>query len=152
MSIDEGKGLNPYFEGLFDGESDELCALRLTLARERDEARADLETERMRLAACDVVAVANTPKSAARARDILPKHFSASLHSVMGAVDREMELRAEVERLRAAIEQHVAEEVARETERCADAARKWEDDYVMDDCAPEHVDVAIRARAEKETK
>ena len=54
--------------------------------------------------------------------------------------------------LRHVIEQHVAEEVARETERCADAARKWEDDYVMDDCAPEHVDVAIRARAEKETK
>ena len=36
----EGQGLNPYFEGRFDGESDELCALRLTLARERDEARA----------------------------------------------------------------------------------------------------------------
>ncbi len=35
----EGQGLNPYFEGRFDGESDELCALRLTLARERDEAR-----------------------------------------------------------------------------------------------------------------
>jgi hypothetical protein len=43
MSIDEGKGLNPYFEGRFDGESDELRALRLTLARERDEARAEVE-------------------------------------------------------------------------------------------------------------
>jgi len=53
--------------------------------------------------------------------------------------------------LRHVIEQHVAGAVARETERCADAARKWEDDYVMDDCAPEHVDVAIRARAGKET-
>ena len=52
----------------------------------------------------------------------------------------------DLSRLRAAIEQHVAEEVARETERCADAAREWEDNYVMDDCAPEHVDVAIRAR------
>ena len=38
----EGQGLNPYFEGRFDGESDELCALRLTLARERDEARTAL--------------------------------------------------------------------------------------------------------------
>ena len=57
----------------------------------------------------------------------------------------------DLSRLRAAIEQHVAEEVARVTERCADAAREWEDNYVMDDCAPEHVDVAIRARAEKET-
>ena len=37
----EGQGLNPYFEGRFDGESDELCALRLTLARERDEASND---------------------------------------------------------------------------------------------------------------
>ena len=133
----EGQRLNPYFEGRFDGESDELCALRLTLARERDEARAiandrdamvdhrdraltamyqrvdvitqerdearaELETERLRLAACGVVAMANTPESAARVRDILPVHFSASLHSVMGVVDREMELRAEIERLRSA--------------------------------------------------
>ena len=138
--MSEGQRLNPYFEGRFDGESDELCALRLTLARERDEARAiandrdamvdhrdraltamyqrvdvitqerdkaiaDLETERLRLAACGVVAMANTPESAARVRDILPVHFSASLHSVMGAVDREMELRAEVERLRKANEE-----------------------------------------------
>lgn len=70
---------------------------------ERDEAIAELETERLRLAACGVVAMANTPESAARVRDILPVHFSASLHSVMGAVDREMELRAEVERLRSAL-------------------------------------------------
>jgi len=68
---------------------------------ERDEARAELETERLRLAACGVVAMANTPESAARARDILPVHFSASLQDVMRAVDREMDLRAEVERLRA---------------------------------------------------
>lgn len=75
------------------------------ITQERDEARADLETERLRLAACGVVAMANTPESAARVRDILPVHFSASLHSVMGAVDREMELRAEVERLRKANEE-----------------------------------------------
>ncbi len=42
----EGQGLNPYFEGRFDGESDELCALRLTLARERDEARVSVDTLR----------------------------------------------------------------------------------------------------------
>jgi len=52
----------------------------------------------------------------------------------------------------AAIKQHVAEAVARETERCADAAREWEDNYVIEDSAPRHVDDAIRARAEKETK
>jgi hypothetical protein len=71
------------------------------ITQERDKAIADLETERLRLAACGVVAMANTPESAARVRDILPKYFSASLHSVMGAVDREMDLRVEIERLRA---------------------------------------------------
>ena len=29
--MDEGKGPNPYFEGLHEGESDELRALRLAL-------------------------------------------------------------------------------------------------------------------------
>ena len=47
--------------------------------------------------------------------------------------------------LRAAITLHVAEAVARETERCADAAREWEDNYVIEDSAPRHVDDAIRA-------
>ena len=76
-----------------------------TATRERDEAREELETTRMRLAACGVIALANTPKSAARQRDMLPEYRSASLHCVMGAVDREMGLRAEVERLRKANEE-----------------------------------------------
>ena len=41
--MDEGKGPNPYFEGLHTGESDELRALRLALVKERDELRADLK-------------------------------------------------------------------------------------------------------------
>ena len=41
--MDEGKGPNPYFEGLHEGESDELRALRLALVKERDELRADLK-------------------------------------------------------------------------------------------------------------
>ena len=45
----EGQGLNPHFEGWFDGESDDLRALRLTLARERDEARAEVERLRSAL-------------------------------------------------------------------------------------------------------
>jgi len=49
----------------------------------------------------------------------------------------------------AAIVLHVAEEVAREREECADVARQWEDNYVIEDSAPRHVDDAIRARAEK---
>ena len=56
------------------------------------------------------------------------------------------------DQLRASIEQHVAEAVARETERCADAAREWEDNYVIEDSAPRHVDDAIRARADHETQ
>jgi hypothetical protein len=43
MKMDEGKGLNPYFEGLFEGETDEMRALRLTLVNERDALRADLK-------------------------------------------------------------------------------------------------------------
>lgn len=38
--MDEGNGLNPYFEGLFDGETDEMRCLRLTLVTERDDLRA----------------------------------------------------------------------------------------------------------------
>ena len=72
--------------------------------RERDEARADLGIERMRLVACGVIALANTPESAARARDILPQYRSASSAYVTRAVDREMQLRAEVKKLRAALQ------------------------------------------------
>ena len=46
----------------------------------------------------------------------------------------------------AAIVLHVAEEVAREREECADVARQWEDNYVIEDSAPRHVDDSIRAR------
>lgn len=60
------------------------------------------------------------------------------------------ELRSFRTSIKVAIEQHVAEEVARETERCADAAREWEDNYVIEDSAPRHVDDAIRARADHE--
>lgn len=54
--------------------------------------RQQLETERMRLAACGVVVLSNTPESAAKARDMLPEYRSASCDDVARAVDREMEL------------------------------------------------------------
>ncbi len=41
--MDEGKGPNPHYEGHHHGESDELRALRLALAKERDELRAELK-------------------------------------------------------------------------------------------------------------
>ena len=56
----------------------------------------ELEVERMRLAACGVVAMANTPGSAAKARDIMEEYRSASCGDVANAVDREMRLRADI--------------------------------------------------------
>ena len=67
-------------------------------------AEGELETERMRLAACGVVALANTPESAAAAREMLPEYRSASLDDVERAVDEQMRLRSEIERLRQALE------------------------------------------------
>ena len=127
----EGQGLNPYFEGRFDGESDELCALRLTLARERDEARAiandrdamvdhrdraltamyqqvatatrERDEARAELTACGAIALANTRESAVAARNRLPRYLSASSEAVARTVDREMRLREEVEKLRSAL-------------------------------------------------
>ena len=57
-------------------------------------AERDLDTERMRLVACGVVALANTPASAKDVR-ILKDHryWSVSLEDVERAVDREMALR-----------------------------------------------------------
>lgn len=68
---------------------------------ERDALRAELERERMRLAACGVVANANTTDSAVAARDMHPDYWSASCGDVSRAVDREIALRAEVEQLKA---------------------------------------------------
>lgn len=68
--------------------------------------RQQLETERMRLAACGVVALSNTPESAAKARDMLPDYRSASCDDVARAVDREMELRQQVTQLRDALKKY----------------------------------------------
>lgn len=66
-----------------------------------------LEIERMRLAACGVVALANTPESAANAREMLPQYRSASCDDVARLVDSEMALRqqlaAEIMRLEIAL-------------------------------------------------
>ena len=69
------------------------------------EMRQQLETERMRLAACGVVALSNTPESAAKARDMLPDYRSASCDDVARAVDREMELRQQLAAALAACKQ-----------------------------------------------
>lgn len=79
------------------------------------ELEAQIETERMRLAACGVVALANTRKSAAKAREMLPEYRSASLEDVIRAVDSEMLLRdqlSDLARLRDVdAAQHQADEI-----------------------------------------
>lgn len=66
-----------------------------------EELERELECERLRLAACGVVALANTPESAAKAREMLPKYRSASCNDVARIVDSEMALRQERDALQA---------------------------------------------------
>jgi hypothetical protein len=63
-------------------------------SREVVELKAELERERIRLAACGVVAKADTPESAKRARDIHPDYHSASLDDVISMADALMAERA----------------------------------------------------------
>jgi hypothetical protein len=72
-----------------------VAALGLCI-NEIEHLRAELETERARLAACGVVAMSNTPESAVAARQIHPEYRSASCDDVAQAVDREIALRAEL--------------------------------------------------------
>jgi hypothetical protein len=81
----------------------QAAALITTLRADNARLSDELETERMRLVACGVVAMSNTTESAAKNRDMHPSYRSASCDDVALAVNREMALRAEVERLRAAI-------------------------------------------------
>jgi hypothetical protein len=64
----------------------------------------ELERERIRLAVCGVVAKADTPESAKRARDIPPDYHSASLDDVISMADALM-----AERAKQANSQEVAE-------------------------------------------
>ena len=62
-----------------------------------DGLRGEVERLHMQLAACGVVALANTIESAGEARQMHPDYMSASCSDVAGAVDREIALRAERE-------------------------------------------------------
>jgi transcription initiation factor TFIIIB Brf1 subunit/transcription initiation factor TFIIB len=64
-----------------------------------DNANAELERERMRLAACGVVADANTPESAKKWRNMRDEYRSASCDGVARAVDREMRLRRALQKI-----------------------------------------------------
>ena len=75
------------------------------------ELEAQLETARMRLIACDVVALADTPDSAAKARAMHHDYRSHALEYVERRVDECIALRAQVEALRRALHE-IAEEWA----------------------------------------
>ena len=72
----------------------------------------ELETERMRLAACGVIALANTSNSAIQARDMLPEYWSASAQDCASAVDREMGYRS-----RLAMAEQERDELRKDAER-----------------------------------
>ena len=64
---------------------------------------AELERERMRLAACGVAAMSNTPETIAKRINADSDYFSASYSDVCRAVDREDAARAEAHSLREAL-------------------------------------------------
>lgn len=66
--------------------------------------RAELERVRLQLAACGVVADSNTKESAERNRAMNREYHSASLDSVIRAVDSEMSLRAELKSTKLVLE------------------------------------------------
>ena len=74
------------------------------LETELTTAREELETERIRLAACGVVAMADTKESRTKAREMLPEYRSASLSDVERRVDECIELREQRDKLAQALE------------------------------------------------
>ena len=82
-----------------EGRIADLMADLNRVGHENDKLRTNLETERMRLAACGVVALANTTDSAAKARDMRPEYWSASCEDVARIVDQNIELRAKIARM-----------------------------------------------------
>ena len=69
------------------------------LRKQVAELEKELETERMRLAACGVIALSNTRESAAKQRDMHEDYKSASLSEVIRAVDTEIEQRERIAEL-----------------------------------------------------
>ena len=67
------------------------------------ETREELETERIRLAVCGVVAMADTKKTRTKAREMLPEYRSASLSDVERRVDECIKLREQRDRLAEAL-------------------------------------------------
>ena len=79
-----------------------------TIETELTAAREELETERIRLAACGVVAMADTKESRTKAREMLPQYRSASLSDVERRVDECIELREQRDKLAEALNKMIS--------------------------------------------
>ena len=84
-----------------------------TAREERTRLELELDAERMRLAACGVAALMNTPDTAAQRIGRDNPYWSASYGDVCAAVDREMLLREKLKALRE-FNKEVLREFARE--------------------------------------
>lgn len=97
----------------------------LALIDRLKKSEADLERERIRLAACGVVALADTPESAARARNMREEYRSASCDDVARMADQVMALRAERDAV-AAYDTNLIDQTLRESLGDAyDCTRVW---------------------------
>ena len=90
----------------------------LSLIDRLKKAESELERERMRLAACGVVALADTPESAAQAREMRDEYRSASCDDVARRVDECMTLRAERDALGALAVSYTHLDVYKRQFRC----------------------------------
>lgn len=73
----------------------------IAIAKERDRLKEQLELEQIRHSACGVIALSDTPESAAKARDMLPEYYSASAQDVARRVDECIQLRQQLQQAEA---------------------------------------------------
>jgi len=71
---------------------------------EIDKLKTELETERLKLAACGVAAMQNTKKTIKERIDKSNPYWSASYGDVCGAVDREVEFREKLDKVQGLID------------------------------------------------
>ena len=90
--LDRHEGLEAEYAFALNDRMRERDALR----KELEEAKEQLEIERMRLVACGVIAICDTAESAKQARDMHPDYMSGSCNDVARRVDECIDLRAKL--------------------------------------------------------